>query len=263
LLALGAVVGRRASVARGGIALLLFHKDGVPVSAVTADVYRLMVSPTLPAVPLLTACGYVLAESKASTRLVRFFRRCSVDARRRRGSRGRGLRRLRRSPAAPALRSWRSAGCCIDPAQRRLFRRFSLGLVTASGSLGLLLPPSLPVILYAIVAKVPPDSLYLAGLVPGILLIVIVALYGIRVGWKLTSSRHPFSMAETLRAGWAAKCARSVPLMRWSALPLGSAMVKRRRGVAYRSWSSARVSRHPDPRPPRVLPLQECCAARC
>ena len=71
---LAALVGAPVFVAMGGIALLLFFKDAVPVAAVTAEVYRLMVSPTLPAIPLLTACGYVLAESHASLRLVRFFR---------------------------------------------------------------------------------------------------------------------------------------------------------------------------------------------
>jgi len=90
---------------------------------------------------------------------------------------------------------------------------FSLGLVTASGSLGLLLPPSLPVILYAIVAKVPADSLYLAGIVPGLLLIVIVALYGIQVGRKVKSKHQPFSIREVLVAAWGAKWELSVPVL--------------------------------------------------
>src|SRR5204863_449907 len=90
---------------------------------------------------------------------------------------------------------------------------FSLGLVTASGSLGLLLPPSLPVILYAVVASVPADSLYLAGLVPGLLLIVIVALYGMRVGGKVGSKRQPFSLREAVDAGWSAKWELSVPVI--------------------------------------------------
>ena len=58
----------------GGLAALFFFRDGTPVSAVTAEIYRLIASPTLPAIPLLTACGYVLAESHAAVRLVRFFR---------------------------------------------------------------------------------------------------------------------------------------------------------------------------------------------
>ncbi len=68
------LMGTPIFVAMGGLALLLFFKDGTPVAAVTAEVYRLMSSPTLPAIPLLTACGYVLAAGHASSRLLRFFR---------------------------------------------------------------------------------------------------------------------------------------------------------------------------------------------
>jgi tripartite ATP-independent transporter DctM subunit len=87
---------------------------------------------------------------------------------------------------------------------------FSLGLVTAAGSLGLLFPPSLPVILYSVVAgtreqSVPADSLYLAGLLPGILMIVLVAAYAIYVGRGLKTSRQPFSGREVLAATWRAK----------------------------------------------------------
>ena len=69
-----ALLGAPVFVAMAGVALVLFFKDSTPVAAVPAEIYRLIASPTLPAIPLLTACGYVLAESKAATRLVRFFR---------------------------------------------------------------------------------------------------------------------------------------------------------------------------------------------
>jgi len=91
--------------------------------------------------------------------------------------------------------------------------RFSLGIVTAAGSLGLLFPPSLPVILYSIVANVPADSLYIAGLVPGFLMVLIVALYGIQVGWKSQTSRQPFSWREVLASAWVAKWELSVPVV--------------------------------------------------
>jgi len=90
---------------------------------------------------------------------------------------------------------------------------FSLGLVTASGSLGLLFPPSLPVILYAVVAGVPADNLYLAGLLPGLLLVVLVAGYGIHVGRGITDGRQAFSGREALAATWAAKWELSLPLL--------------------------------------------------
>jgi C4-dicarboxylate transporter DctM subunit len=74
---------------------------------------------------------------------------------------------------------------------------FSLGLVTAAGSLGLLFPPSLPVILYSVVAgtrdhNVPADQLYIAGLLPGIVMILLVAAYAIRTGIRARVPRHSF-----------------------------------------------------------------------
>jgi len=215
LIVLAAVVGAPVFVAMGGLALVLFFKDGVPVSAVTAEIYRLMVSPTLPAIPLLTACGYVMAESNAAMRLVRFFRALF-------GWMPGGIAILVAAVCAVFTTFTGGSGVTIMALGGLLYpilreekypEGFSLGLVTASGSLGLLFPPSLPVILYAIVANVPPDSLYLAGLVPGILLIAIVALYGMRVGQRVRAPRHPFSFAEIVRAGWGAKWELSVPVM--------------------------------------------------
>jgi tripartite ATP-independent transporter DctM subunit len=91
--------------------------------------------------------------------------------------------------------------------------RFSLGLVTAAGSLGLLFPPSLPVILYSVVAKVPADQLFIAGMLPGLLLLVLVAAYGISVGRKLPRKRQPFVWQEALQAVWGAKWELSIPLL--------------------------------------------------
>jgi len=215
VIVLAALVGAPVFVAMGGIALALFFRDSVPVSAVTADIYRLMVSPTLPAVPLLTACGYVMAESQASQRLVRFFR--SVF-----GWMPGGVAVLVAAVCALFTTFTGGSGVTIMALGGLLLpillkdgypEGFSLGLVTASGSLGLLLPPSLPVILYAVVANVPADSLYLAGLLPGLLLILIVAGYGMAVGRKHISGRQAFSLREAAAAGWAARWELSVPVI--------------------------------------------------
>jgi tripartite ATP-independent transporter DctM subunit len=212
---LAALVGAPVFVAMGGAALLLFFKDGTPVAAVTADIYRLMVSPTLPAIPLLTVCGYVLAESNASTRLVRFFRALF-------GWMPGGVAVLVAAVCALFTTFTGGSGVTIMALGGLLYQimrnegyseRFSLGIVTAAGSLGLLFPPSLPVILYSIVANVPADSLYIAGLLPGLLLVVMVAIYGIQVGWKSQTSRQPFSLREALAATWSAKWELSVPVV--------------------------------------------------
>ena len=235
LIVLAAVVGAPVFVAMGGIALILFFKDGVPVSAVTAEIYRLMVSPTLPAIPLLTACGYVLAESNAATRLVRFFRALF-------GWMPGGIAVLVAAVCALFTTFTGGSGVTIMALGGLLYpilreekypEGFSLGLLTASGSLGLLLPPSLPVILYAVVANVPADSLYLAGLVPGILLIVIVALYGMRVGQRVKSRRQAFSFREAILAGWGAKWELSVPVLVVVLFATGLATIVEAAAVAF------------------------------
>jgi C4-dicarboxylate transporter, DctM subunit len=90
---------------------------------------------------------------------------------------------------------------------------FSLGLVTAGGSLGLLFPPSLPVILYGVVASVPPDLLYLGGLLPGFLLLVLVAAYGVWIGKRVEKGKTRFSGREVAAAAWAAKWELAVPVL--------------------------------------------------
>ncbi|HET9328240.1 MAG TPA: TRAP transporter large permease subunit [Candidatus Eisenbacteria bacterium] len=232
---LAALVGAPVFVAMGGIALLLFFKDAVPVSAVVADVYRLMVSPTLPAIPLLTVCGYVLAESKAADRLVRFFRAFF-------GWMPGGVAVLVAAVCALFTTFTGGSGVTIMALGGLLYQilrsagyseRFTLGIVTAAGSLGLLFPPSLPVILYSVVANVPPDSLYIAGFVPGFLLVVIVALYGIQVGWKVETNRQPFSLREAWQATWGAKWELSVPVVVTALFATGLATMVEAAAVAF------------------------------
>ncbi len=215
-----ALLGAPVFVAMGGVALALFFSEGTPVAAVSAEVYRLIASPTLPAIPLLTAAGYVLAESAAAERLVRFFRAvfgwmpggiavmvamvCAVFTTFTGGS---GVTII-------------ALGGLVYPILRKdgYSEGFSLGLVTASGSLGLLFPPSLPVILYSVVASsreasVPADQLYLAGLLPGLLLVVLSAGYGILIGRKIQSERAAFSWREVAASAWAAKWELMLPVL--------------------------------------------------
>jgi C4-dicarboxylate transporter DctM subunit len=209
-----ALLGAPVFVAMGGLALVLFFSDGTPVAAVSAEVYRLIASPTLPAIPLLTAAGYVLAESGASSRLVRFFRALF-------GGMPGGMAVMVAAVCALFTTFTGGSGVTIIALGGLVYpmlredgypESFSLGLVTAAGSLGLLFPPSLPVVLYSVVASssqklsVPAEKLYLAGLVPGLLLVVLVALYGIHVGRKTaTREAAPFSWREVARSCWGAK----------------------------------------------------------
>jgi tripartite ATP-independent transporter DctM subunit len=220
------LLGTPVFVAMAALALLFFLKDGVAfggdpgtsASAVVAEVYRLISSPTLPAIPLLTGCGYVLAESGASSRLLRFFRALL-------GFMPGGLALIVIAVCALFTTFTGGSGVTIIALGGLVYPMlredgypagFSLGLVTAAGSLGLLFPPSLPVILYSVVAgtreqSVPADGLYLAGLLPGLLMIAMVGAYAVRVGARVQTRRQAFSGAELLKALWSAKWELSLP----------------------------------------------------
>jgi C4-dicarboxylate transporter DctM subunit len=219
LIVVAVLLGAPVFVGMAGLALALFFRDATPVSAVSAEIYRLVASPTLPAIPLLTGCGYVLAESGASARLVRFFRAVF-------GWMPGGIAVMVAAVCAIFTTFTGGSGVTIIALGGLVYpillqdgypEGFSLGLVTASGSLGLLFPPSLPVILYSVVASsrevsVPADSLYLAGLLPGLLLVVLVAGYGIRMGGRIQGSRQAFSWREVGASAWLAKWELCLPL---------------------------------------------------
>jgi C4-dicarboxylate transporter, DctM subunit len=215
-----AFFGAPVFVAMGGIAAVLFFSDGSPVSAVTRKVYNLIGSPMLPAIPLLTAAGYVLAESAAAERLVRFFRSLF-------GWMPGGLAVMVAAVCALFTTFTGGSGVTIIalgglvyPMLRKdgYSEGFSLGLVTASGSLGLLFPPSLPVVLYSVVAssrdqEVPLDQLYIAGLLPGLLLVVLTAAYGIFIGRRVSRERQGFSWRELAVSTWQAKWELGLPFV--------------------------------------------------
>ncbi len=212
LILLALVLGTPVFVAMAAFALFFFFREGLPVTAVSAEVYRLISSPTLPAIPLLTACGYVLAESGASLRLLRFFRSLF-------GWAPGGMALIVIAVCALFTTFTGGSGITVIAIGGLVLpmlladgypERFSLGLVTAAGSLGLLFPPSLPVILYSVVAgtrdqNVPADQLYLAGLVPGLLMIAMVAAYAVRRGLALHLPRQRFTLREVAVSGWKAK----------------------------------------------------------
>ena len=209
------LVGAPVFVGMAGGALLLFFSQGTPVSAVPAEIYRLIGSPTLPAIPLLTVCGYVLAESQAAHRLVRFFRALS-------GWMTGGTAVLVALVCAVFTTFTGGSGITIIALGGLVYpilreegypEAFSLGLVTAAGSLGLLFPPSLPVILYSVVANVPADQLYLAGALPGLVLVVLVAAYGVWVGHKAGAAASKFSVREVFASAWEAKWELVLPVI--------------------------------------------------
>ncbi len=216
-----AVFGAPVFIAMAGIAMLAFFDDGTPIVAMPLEIYRLIGSPTIPAIPLLTVCGYVLAESKASERLVRLFRAMF-------GWMPGGVAVLVAAVCAVFTAFTGGSGVTIIALGGLVYgilrdgdypENFSLGLVTASGSLGLLFPPSLPVILYAVVVSssedfsVAAEDLYIAGIVPGVLLVALVALYGVWMGRKVEKNRPTFDARELMASLWESKWELSVPII--------------------------------------------------
>lgn len=186
----------------GAIAMLSFAGEGIDSSAVTVELYRIASNPTLVAIPLFTFAGYLLAESKAPTRLVNLARALF-------GAIPGGLAVVALATCALFTAFTGASGVTIVAIGGLLYpillkehypERFSLGLITTSGSLGLLFPPSLPLILYALVAQISVDKLFAAGLLPGILLVAILSFYSIRKGKKLHVPRTPFEWSNVKRA---------------------------------------------------------------
>ncbi len=196
------LLGEPVFVIIGAGGLLLFKSIGVSTSAVIVELYRLASLPALIAIPLFTFAGYLLAESEAPKRLVRlaqaFF-----------GWMPGGLAIVSIISTAIFTAFTGASGVTIVALGGLLYPilveegypdRFSTGLMTTSGSLGLLFPPSLPIILYGIVAGISVDQLFAAGVLPGILLIVMLSAYSIYVGVRSGVKRQAFSFKEAAGA---------------------------------------------------------------
>jgi len=191
------------------VAMLGFHYLDVNLAVIAIELYRIADTPVLLALPLFTFAGYVLGESRTSHRLVRFTRAFL-------GWMPGGLAIVAFVACAFFTAFTGASGVTIVALGALLYPalteagyrdKFSLGLVTSSGSLGLLLPPSLPLILYGIIAQqmavganVAISDLFLAGLLPGLLMVVLLS------GWSLWENRQnpiplqPFSLQEALSA---------------------------------------------------------------
>ena len=202
-------------VGLGGAAILFFWADYTPISAIPTETYRIVVSPTLPTIPLFTLAGYLLAESKASERLVKVFKElfgwipggtpvvivilCGFFTALTGGS---GVTIL-------------ALGGILLPLliKEGYSRSFSIGLITVSGSLGLLFPPSLPAIIYGVTAGVSVKSIFIAGLIPGILLLVMMSIWAIIQGKKEKIPSKPFNIKKAFQVCLKTKWELAIPFL--------------------------------------------------
>ncbi|OGR01733.1 MAG: C4-dicarboxylate ABC transporter [Deltaproteobacteria bacterium RIFOXYD12_FULL_55_16] len=197
-----AVLGSPLFVVMAALALLSFHGAGVDPSVVIIEMSRLADTPLLLSLPLFILAGTVLSESKAPVRLLDLSNALL-------GWLPGGLAVIALVVCSVFTAFTGASGVTIFALGGLLFpamikdrypEQFSLGLITTSGSLGLLFPPSLPLILYGVIAETRIDHLFLAGILPGLLMLILLGAYSIRKGAITRGPRPPLPAGETKRA---------------------------------------------------------------
>ena len=181
ILIVSAIFGVPIFIVLGGLAYLLFARTAQPLEVIANEAYSLLTSHSIPAIPLFTFTGFILSESKAGERLVKLFK---------------------------AFFSWFPGGLAIMAIMVCTFfttftgasgvtilavggllsyvlikgnysPKFSTGLLTATGSIGLLFPPSLPVIIYGVTAQISIKDMFIGGIGPGIVMVLTMIVFGI------------------------------------------------------------------------------------
>ena len=224
LLFLATVLGTPAFVTLGGTALILFSSVDQPIASIPVAHYQLVINPVLPTLPLFTLAGYFLAEGGSAKRLVRVFSALFGGFR--------GGQALVTVLVCAFFTSFTGAsgvtilalGGLLMPVliDSKYSEKNALGLLTGSGSLGLLLPPCLPIIVYAIVAQVPIQHMFLGGIIPAFVMIIATSLWGIHSGPSVRE-RTPFDWKEARGALWDAKWELLMPVVALVALLSGLA----------------------------------------
>ena len=203
-------------------ALIGFYLSDIEVTVVAIELYRIVDTPMLVALPLFTLAGYLLAESKASHRLVRTAQAAI-------GWLPGGLGVIALVTCAFFTAFTGASGVTIVAIGALLYPalvkvgfsdKFSLGLVTSSGSLGLLLAPSLPLILYGIVAQQSGlgepfsiQDLFIAGLLPAALMVVLLSLWAVWQQREQWHQRQRFTASELRAALWEARWELPLPFV--------------------------------------------------
>jgi tripartite ATP-independent transporter DctM subunit len=184
------------------LALYLFFSSQIDISAIIIEMHRMATTPVLVAIPLFTFAGYLLSESGAPRRLIRLsdavlgwlpgglsiiaLVTCAV---------------LTALTGATGLTIIAVGGILLPAMLKGKYPEiFSLGLLTTSGTLGLLFPPSLPLTIYAIVAKVRIDQLFIAGILPGILLVVMLSTFSVYKSVLNQVPKTRFQIGEVFKA---------------------------------------------------------------
>jgi tripartite ATP-independent transporter DctM subunit len=189
-------------VVLGGIGYFLFAPSGQPLEVVPNQAYSVLTGHSIPAIPLFVVVGFILSESRAGERLVRFFQAAFswVPG---------GLTMVAVLVCAFFTTFTGASGVTILALGGLLScvlinggyaRKFTVGMLTSSGSIGLLFPPSLPVIIYGVTAGVSIRDMFVGGLVPGSVLVLAMILIGIVFSLRAGVRRHPLKLKEAASA---------------------------------------------------------------
>ena len=199
VLVLSAFAGVRIFIILGGVALLLFARAAEPLEIIANEAYAMLMGHSIPAIPLFALAGFILSESNAGKRLVALFQ---------------------------AVFSWFPGGMAIVAilvcaffttftgasgvtilalgallsytlVQSGYKKSFSIGLLTASGSVGLLFPPSLPIIIYGIAAQVSIKDMFIGGILPGLVMILALVVLTLSSALRSPVERRPFRWRAT------------------------------------------------------------------
>jgi len=196
------LIGVPIFVVISGLTLYLLFSSQIDISALIIEMHRMATTPVLVAIPLFTFAGYLLSASGAPKRLIRLSNAFL-------GWLPGGLSVIALVTCAVFTTLTGATGLTIIalggillPAMVRgqYSEKFSLGLLTTSGTLGLLFPPSLPLIIYAIVAKVRIDHLFIAGLLPGLLLVLLLSAFCVYKSVRTDVPKTRFQFKELVGA---------------------------------------------------------------
>jgi len=209
-----ALLGAPIFVVISAFAMVGFYTGDIPYAALVVDTYNKFANnPILYTIPLFTFAGFILAESRASVRIVNFSRAVL-------GWLPGGFAIVSLAVCAFFTAFTGASGVTIIalggllyPAmiKERYPDKFSLGLLTSSGSLGLLFPPSLPIIIFGVVAETSINQLFAAGIVPGMLLILLLSIYSTYTGIRSDVVKEKVSFKQILKSTSAAKWELFIP----------------------------------------------------
>jgi tripartite ATP-independent transporter DctM subunit len=215
----------------GGLALALFWQDALPLASIPLSHYQITVNPSLPALPLFTLAGLVFARTGATKRLGAVFVALFGG-----GATGTVVASAVLCSAFTAFTGGSGVtilalGGLLLPLLRDAGfpERRGISLVTSASALGVLLAPSVPLIMYAIIARVPINTMFMAGLIPAVIMVAFLLVFG-----GFLSRQSPVSTGklgvEAANAGpsittalWAAKWEILAPFVTIGALVSGLA----------------------------------------